>query len=106
MLAQIGSSVNHVSTWGRSGCGRQCSVHYVRAMGAIRFTCRTTPFKVQHLLDDNEDAPEDDYEGINCQACAGVRYVNRRGEVLDRRRGMNGFDLDQRCRTGKAHPCA
>jgi hypothetical protein len=40
--------------------------------------------RVQHRLDDNEDTPEDDYEGIACQACARVHFVNRKGKVLGR----------------------
>ena len=38
--------------------------------------------RVQHRLDDDEDTSEDDYEGITCQACAGVHFVNRKGKVL------------------------
>jgi len=38
--------------------------------------------KVQHWLDDNEYASEDDYVGITCHACAGVHFVNRKGKVL------------------------
>jgi hypothetical protein len=30
----------------------------------------------------DEDASEDDYEGITCHACAGVHFVNRKGKVL------------------------
>ena len=55
---------------------------YIGAMGAILFTCPTTQFKVQHWLDDDETASEDDYEGITCQACACVHFVNRNGKVL------------------------
>jgi hypothetical protein len=38
--------------------------------------------RVQHWLDDDEDTSEDDYEGITCQACAGVHFLNRKGKVL------------------------
>jgi hypothetical protein len=58
----------------------------IRAMGAILFTCPTTQFKVQHWLDDDEDASEDDYEGITCQACAGVHFVNRKGKGAGQQR--------------------
>jgi hypothetical protein len=37
---------------------------------------------VQHWLDDDEDASEDDYEGVTCQACAGVHLVIWMGKVL------------------------
>jgi len=51
-------------------------------MAALLFTCPITQMKVQHWLDDDETASEDDYEGITCQACAGVHFVNRKGKVL------------------------
>ena len=38
--------------------------------------------RVQHRLDDDENTSEDDCEGITCQACAGVHFVNRKGKVL------------------------
>ena len=52
------------------------------AMAAILFTCPTTQFKIQHWLDDNERASEDEYEGITCPGCARVHFVNRKGRVL------------------------
>ena len=54
----------------------------VAFMAAFLFTCPVTQMKVQHWLDDDEDASEDDYEGITCHACAGVHFVNRKGKVL------------------------
>jgi len=51
-------------------------------MGTFLFTCPVTQLKVQHWLDDDRDASEDDYEGITCEACAGVHFVNRKGKVL------------------------
>ena len=51
-------------------------------MAALLFTCPITRMKVQHWLDDDEDVSEDDYEGVTCQACAGVHFVNRKGKVL------------------------
>ena len=51
-------------------------------MAAFLFTCPNTQMKVQHWLDDDEIASEDDYEGITCQACAAVHFVNRNGKVL------------------------
>ena len=44
-------------------------------MAAFLFTCPVTQMKVQHWLDDYEDASEDDYEGTTCHACAGVHFV-------------------------------
>ena len=51
-------------------------------MAAMLFTCPNTLLKVQHWLDDDEYASEDDYVGITCHACAGVHFVNRKGKVL------------------------
>jgi hypothetical protein len=51
-------------------------------MGAILFTCPTTQFKIQHWLDDDERASEDEFEGVSCPACPRVHFVNRRGRVL------------------------
>ena len=51
-------------------------------MAAILFTCPTTQFKVQHWLDDDERASENDYQGITCPSCASVHFVNRQGRVL------------------------
>jgi hypothetical protein len=51
-------------------------------MAALLFTCPITRMRVQHWLNDDKDASEDDYEGITCQACAGVHFVNRKGKVL------------------------
>jgi len=51
-------------------------------MAALLFTCPITRMRVQHWLDDDEDASEDDYERVTCQACAGVHFVNRKGKVL------------------------
>ena len=38
---------------------------------------------VQHLLEDDQDAPDNEYEGIACPACAKVHFVNRKtGKLL------------------------
>jgi hypothetical protein len=34
--------------------------------------------KVQHWLDDDDEAPDGEYEGITCPACAGVHFINRK----------------------------
>jgi hypothetical protein len=54
----------------------------IDAMGAILFTCPSTRLTVQHWLDDDEYASEDDYEGVMCPACSRVHFVNRDGRVL------------------------
>jgi hypothetical protein len=51
-------------------------------MAALLLTCPNTRMTVQHWLDDDEDASEDNYEGVTWQACAGVHLVNRKGKVL------------------------
>ena len=52
-------------------------------MAAFLFTCPNTQFRVQHWLESDEDMSEDDYEGIVCQACAGLHFVNpKTGKVL------------------------
>ena len=51
-------------------------------MAALLFTCPVTRMKVQHWLDDDRDASEDDYEEITCQACGSVHFVNWKGKVL------------------------
>ena len=50
-------------------------------MAAFLFTCPNTQLKVQHWLD-GENASEDDYEEITCQACGSVHFVNWKGKVL------------------------
>jgi hypothetical protein len=64
----------------------QCSAARVRHKdhgGVIKqFLGPTTRMMVQHWLDDDEDASEEDYEDITCHACAGVHFVNRKGKVL------------------------
>jgi hypothetical protein len=52
--------------------------------GPILFTCPATKMLVQHWLgDDGDEAREDDYEGVDCSACAQVHFINRKtGKVL------------------------
>ena len=48
----------------------------------ILFTCPATNFRVQHWLD-NDDASEDEHEGVNCPACSKLHFINRKtGKVL------------------------
>jgi hypothetical protein len=72
--------VKKVSPLAQFGC-QAASKADIAVMAALLFTCPITQMKVQHWLDDDEDASEDDYEGITCQACAGVHFVNRKGRV-------------------------
>jgi hypothetical protein len=38
---------------------------------------------VQHWLDGGDEVTEDDYEGVDCPACAQVHFINRKtGKVL------------------------
>lgn len=39
--------------------------------------------QVQHWLDDDDDAPEDEYEAVTCKACARLHFLNlRTGRLL------------------------
>ena len=39
--------------------------------------------KVQHWLDDDEDAPENEYESMICPACTRLHFLNRKtGKLL------------------------
>jgi hypothetical protein len=51
-------------------------------MAASLFTCPSTKVKVQHWLDDDEDAPETEYEAITCKACARLHLINRKAGRL------------------------
>jgi hypothetical protein len=52
-------------------------------MAHALFSCPSTRLKVQHWLDDDEDAPETEYEAITCKACARLHLINRRtGRLL------------------------
>jgi hypothetical protein len=51
--------------------------------GPILFTCPATKMVVQHWLDDGDEVPEDNYEGVDCPACAQVHFINRKtGKLL------------------------
>jgi len=56
-------------------------------MGNFLFTCFTCPstnLNVQHWRDeDDEDAPDNEYEVVMCKACARLHLINRKtGKVL------------------------
>ena len=53
-----------------------------RRMAACLFTCPSTKLRVQHWLDDDEDAPETEYEAITCKACARLHLINRKSGRL------------------------
>jgi hypothetical protein len=39
--------------------------------------------KVQHWLDERDDAPDDEYVQVNCPACAKLHLINfRTGKLL------------------------
>ena len=65
--------------WRQMGSERQIG----STMAHTLFTCPSTELKVQHWLDDDEDAPETEYEAITCKACARLHLINRRtGRLL------------------------
>ena len=56
-------------------------------MGAFLFTCPTTKLKVQHWLDD-DDAPENEFQGVVCPVCTKLHFINRRtGKRLGEKKG-------------------
>jgi hypothetical protein len=52
-------------------------------MAPFIFKCPETSMNVQHWLDDDEDAPDDEYESVSCPACLRLHFVNRKtGKIL------------------------
>jgi NAD-dependent dihydropyrimidine dehydrogenase PreA subunit len=52
-------------------------------MANLVFTCPTTKFKVQHWLEDDEAATDNEYKAITCQACARLHLINLKiGKLL------------------------
>jgi hypothetical protein len=52
-------------------------------MSAFIFTCPTTKLNVQHWLDEDEEIPDSQYEGIVCPACTMLHFINRKtGRLL------------------------
>ena len=52
-------------------------------MAAFIFTCPDTSIKVQHWLDEDDDAPENEYAGITCPACTKLHFLDRKtGKLL------------------------
>jgi hypothetical protein len=55
-------------------------------MGACVFTCPTTKLNVQHWLDDDDDASDNEFQGIICPACTRLHFINRKtGKLLGER---------------------
>ncbi|MFX9373919.1 hypothetical protein ABTO04_19560, partial [Acinetobacter baumannii] len=42
----------------------------------IIFRCPSTSENVQHLLED-DDADDEDYEAVECLACAKIHFINK-----------------------------
>jgi hypothetical protein len=52
-------------------------------MAHFVFTCPATSMNVQHFLEDDQDVPDNEYEGIACPACTKLHFVNRKtGKLL------------------------
>jgi hypothetical protein len=52
-------------------------------MAATLFTCPVTKMKVQHWLNRDDDAPDNEYEAVICKACSRLRFINRKtGKLL------------------------
>ena len=75
---QRSARVSRPLSFGSSG---HTPVLILALVATFLFTCPNTQLKVQHWLD-GENASEDDYEEITCQACGSVHFVNWKGKVL------------------------
>jgi hypothetical protein len=52
-------------------------------MAHFVFTCPATSMNVQHWLDDDKDAPADEYRAVICPACTRLHFLNRKtGRLL------------------------
>lgn len=59
------------------------SLRQTCTMAPIIFTCPRTLAKVQHWLDEDDDASENEYESFPCPACTWVHFINRKtGKLL------------------------
>jgi hypothetical protein len=57
-------------------------IGYKSRMAAFFFTCPVTRFRVQSWSDD-DDPPDDRYEGVDCLACTQVHFVDpKTGRVM------------------------
>jgi hypothetical protein len=74
-------------------------------MGAVLFTCPTTKMMVQHWLDDDDDAPEDEFRSIACPACTRQHFVNRKtGKLLGQRARWDAPGTAQRTYASAVYP--
>ncbi len=56
---------------------------YESRMASVLFRCPKTSFRVQHWLDDDDDVPENEFEGIICPACTRLHFVDQKtGRLL------------------------
>jgi hypothetical protein len=62
--------------------GRASQGRHISTMANFVFRCPVTGFNVQHLLDDDPDVSENEYEAIACPACTRIHLVNRRSGKL------------------------
>jgi len=51
-------------------------------MAPTVFTCPATNTRVQHWLDAEDDVPNNEYDVIKCNACAGLNLINRKTGML------------------------
>jgi hypothetical protein len=52
--------------------------HALSPMAATLFTCPVTKMKVQHWLNRDDDASDNEYEAITCKACSRIHLINRK----------------------------
>jgi hypothetical protein len=56
-------------------------------MDSVIFTCPITSLRVQHWLQDGENASETEFDGISCIACTRLHFINRKtGKILGGRK--------------------
>lgn len=80
----------HIRSWSETLSHvtiRASARQYSEYMPRVIFTCPDTAMKVQHWLgDDSDDVPADEYEPVDCPACAKVHLINRKtGKLLGER---------------------
>jgi hypothetical protein len=52
-------------------------------MAPFIFKCPETWMNVQHWLDEDDDGPDNEYEGVTCAACTRLHFINRKtGKLL------------------------
>jgi hypothetical protein len=67
-------------------CRRRSSLRVVHGSvwhGGLLFTCPTTRMKVQQWENGDDDAPDNEFEAITCQACGRLHLLNpKTGKLL------------------------